>query len=98
MTENEFKLLATAFDRVVIFNPGRDVSSRWEVWAYQKDNPWLRNRLRSARQDARTFASVDSALSFIRKSGYMGIVEIDQPQTYSLLRADADDESTAGPQ
>lgn len=100
MTENEFKLLAAAgaFDRVVIFNPGRDVTSKWEVWAYQEGNPWLRNRLKSARQEARAFGSVDSALAFIRKAGYMGTVEIDQPRTYSILRKeDADDTAGAGP-
>lgn len=76
MTENEFKLLAKTLDRVVIWR--RDPSSRWEIWGYQDGNTYLNNRLKSARSEARPFASVDSALAFIRKSGYVRSVEVDE--------------------
>lgn len=76
MTESEFKLIARYLDRVVIFRPTPD--ARWEVWGHQDDNPSLRNRVRSARQEARPFASVDTALRFIRAAGYVKEVVIDE--------------------
>ena len=76
MTESEFKLIARYLDRVVIFRPTPD--ARWEVWGHQDDNPSLRNRVRSARQEVRPFASVDSALRFIRSAGYTKEVTIDE--------------------
>lgn len=76
MTESEFKLIARYLDRVVIFRPAPD--ARFEVLGYQDDNPTLRNRVRSARQEVRPFASVDSALRFIRSAGYTKEVTIDE--------------------
>ena len=76
MTESEFKLIARYLDRVVIFRSAP--SEKWEVLGYQDDNPTLRNRVRSARQEARPFASVDTALRFIRSAGYAGEVTIDE--------------------
>ena len=76
MTESEFKLIARYLDRVVIFR--QSPTDKWEVLGYQDDNPSLRNRVRSARQEARPFASVDTALRFIRSAGYAGEVTIDE--------------------
>lgn len=76
MTESEFKLIARYLDRVVIFRSAP--SEKWEVLGYQDDNPTLRNRVRSARQEARPFASVDTALRFIRAAGYVKEVVIDE--------------------
>ena len=93
MTENEFKIMARNLDRVVIWR--RDPSSRWEIWGYQDDNPALQNRLKSARSEARPFASVDSALVFIRRAGYVRSVEVDEGR---LAPAQTDDvDETAGP-
>ena len=76
MTESEFKLIARYLDRVGIFRPAPD--ARFEVLGYQDDNPTLRNRVRSARQEVRPFATVDSALRFIRAAGYVKEVVIDE--------------------
>ena len=76
MTESEFKLIARYLDRVVIFR--QSPTDKWEVLGYQDDNPSLRNRVRSARQEARPFASVDTALRFVRAAGYTKEVTIDE--------------------
>ena len=76
MTESEFKLIARYLDRVVIFRPAP--GEKFEVLGYQDDNPALKNRVRSARQEVRPFASVDTALRFIRAAGYVKEVVIDE--------------------
>ena len=76
MKESEFKMMAVNFDRVVVFRPGPD--KKWRVFGYQDDNPALQNLVRSARQEVREFASVDSAMVFIRRSGYQGQVTVDE--------------------
>ena len=96
MKESEFKMMAVNFDRVVVFRPGPD--KKWRVFGYQDDNPALQNLVRSARQEAREFATVDSAMAFVRRAGYQGQVTVDEAFPCCERAAASDDADAAGPQ
>ncbi len=71
--------------RVVLFQPRETESREWALYAYPEDgraNPFGSEKrgkeyLETARGEARTFASVDTALSVIRQCGWKTQVTID---------------------
>ena len=89
MNQHDFRTLlaAGAVDRVILHR--RIEGGGYELWAFSDEDLWpahLGNRLRVARPDhrpgtppERTWSNVGTAIQWVRKMGWKGTIEVEEP-------------------